>query len=147
MSGDLGIELFSLVGLIVFVLPVVIFFRRRAKYKSYPLMDGALQGTLADLARAEKELAVTPLEMRERILCDHEFLKNLDTFPGGYTQDYVLKLIAHLNQNGVRATFLFQQSLPTGVLSASGPHGQFEVFVERGQREKALALFESFRKN
>lgn len=147
MPGDLSTELFSLVGLLIFVLPVVIFFRRRSKYKAYPLMDGALQGTLADLERAEKELAVSPLEMRENILRDYEPLKKLETFSGSYTQDYVLKLIAYLNQNGVRATFLFQQSLPTGVLSASEPHGQFEVFVGRGQRDEALRLFDSFRKN
>ncbi len=145
--GDLSTELFSLVGLLVFVLPVVIFFRRRSKYKAFPLMDGALHGTLADLERAEKELELSPAEMRERILVDYEPFRSLETFSGSYTQDYVLKLISYLNQNGVAATFLFQQSLPTGVLSASEPHGQFELFVARGNRARAIELFESFRKN
>lgn len=107
--------------------------------------DGEIQGSLSDLAKAEKELAVDHVELRKRILADHVLADRLSTLHG-VSETYMTDLQAFLRERGVSCIYLFQETLPTGEIGIMGRTGIYEFYVDRERAADAKRLIAEFRK-
>jgi hypothetical protein len=91
-------------------------------------------GTEEDLRRAEEEAAKMPLNPRETLL-EHHVLQAKFPTTRGYSDTYMSDLVTAMANEGIHCTYLFQETLPYGVVFHR--HGVYELFVPKDQVEEA----------
>lgn len=125
----------------VFVFALFIaFVWKRKRSASKPLEESSsdrIEGTLEDLARAEKQAAQLARDPRTEILVRHEFLERFSTI-SGFTREFVEDQAERLRRVGISAEVYFQETLQPGVDGFLTPQGSYELYIERGQKAEAL---------
>lgn len=117
--------------------------RLKQELQRRPEENEPIEGTLEDLEDAESALKREPADIRIKILDTHVLYGRYSTFKG-YTRPYMETLIRYLEERGVRATYVFQQSLPLGAASFTEPHGVFELYVYESHEEEADRYIKEF---
>lgn len=144
----------SVIGFGFMILMVAAFFRIKTKKANFAtpqvganpdeLQDGELIGTEEDRLRAEEALALTDLQLREKLLETHVLVDRFQTLHG-FDDRYMSELVTELRKEGIQSTYLFQEATIPGVATLVGRHGMFDFFVERDKAEQASMLIDQAR--
>lgn len=149
---------FSTVGAVVgfgyMILMLTAFIRIKTKRANFAtpqlgakpdeLQDGELIGTEEDRRRAEEALALTDLQLREKLLETYVFFDRFSTLHG-FDDRYMSELVTELRKEGIESAYLFQEASAPGVATLVGRHGLFDFFVEREKSEQASQLIDRAR--
>lgn len=134
--------IYALMALTPTVLFVAVLVKHQMKRQRRRQSEGPLVEDPATLHAAE--LALGGSDYRKELFKTHLVLDVFSTTQH-YSSSYMDQLVRSLNDNGIEATYFFQESVPVGVVSMTGATGVYELFVPRGSEGAAQTILYKFR--
>jgi len=123
--------------------------RQKMREKAKALEASASQeptvGTAEDLKAAEALLHKSEQELRADLLRTHTLIDRFSTLHGFNDQNMNL-LRQRLESENIGCEILFQETMPSGVMSIGQRHGFYEVFVRHEDVEAARGIVAEYLK-
>ncbi len=128
-------------GFSIFMLPIIIFVRRRREKNRYtgPYYDEGINHKVLEKAEAE----VKDMDLLQVL---HERYIHLRSFAtiNGHDRSTMTNLVVFLQEKGIECDFYFSQAYPAGFASMTNGMGEYFLFVDPEKRDQALQALEQY---